>query len=388
MKSSARLSICAILILGLAVLCTPSAATAASHTVHPGESIQAAVDAASPGDTVKVMPGDYTEPGTGEAAVRVTKPLKLLAKSRPRAKVRILPNTGQSHGILVEPANPGDPDIDGLRIKGFTVEGFSNMGIWLRHVKNFTIDGNQSINNLENGIFPTLSAQGLVKRNVSYGSHDAAMWVEGSENIRVISNEIHGSPTGLEITVSKEITVKRNNIHDNTIGVGLYHPATAGLGPGTPGLPPYAEVGYWHIIGNYVHDNNADNTGDPGSETSQLPKGGGILVLGSDHVDVQKNRVQNNDFFGIAIVDYCIAVAGTDFDCGTNPLPPELPDTSPDNNELIGNRLANNHTNPPPGPFQSVAADILALGGTGNCFSSNKFAQTPLTIPSPLVPGC
>ena len=63
------------------------------------------------------------------------------------------------------------------------------MGIWLRHVDDFRIERNESIENLENGIFPTLSANGLVKKNVSYGSEDAALWVEASENVRVIGNE-------------------------------------------------------------------------------------------------------------------------------------------------------------------------------------------------------
>lgn len=55
----------------------------AATTVHPGESIQAAVDAAAPGDTIEVLPGDYIEPGTAEAAVRITKSLQLVAKSGP-----------------------------------------------------------------------------------------------------------------------------------------------------------------------------------------------------------------------------------------------------------------------------------------------------------------
>ena len=97
----------AVSISTIAALCAPVGALAASFTVVPGKSIQAAVDAASPGDTIKVMPGDYTEPHAGSAAVRITKPLKLLGKSKPNAKVRLLPGAGQSHGILVEPANPG-----------------------------------------------------------------------------------------------------------------------------------------------------------------------------------------------------------------------------------------------------------------------------------------
>ena len=218
----AGLSTCGVLILGLAVVWTPTAATAATITVNPGDSIQAAVDAASPGDTIKVMPGDYTETHGNSSAVRITKPLKLRAKSKlPDVKVRILPGAGHNNGILVEPANPGDPDVDGIQIKGFTIEGFPKNGIWLRHVTHYKIERNESINNLENGIWPTLSANGQVKKNVSYGSEDSALWVEASENVRVLSNDLHHSPTGLEITVSKNILAKKNDVHDNAVGIGL-----------------------------------------------------------------------------------------------------------------------------------------------------------------------
>lgn len=378
----ARLSICAVLILAFG--CGDSdpggtaASTAASLTVNPGQSIQAAVDAAPPGATITVMPGDYIETNSGPAAVRVTKPLKLIAKSDlPGVKVRILPGPGQNHGILVEPASEGDPDIDGVEINGFTVEGFQNIGIWLRHTKNFNIENNESINNLENGIWPTLSANGQVKKNVAYGSQDAALWVEASENVRVLNNDLHNSPTGLEITVSNEITVETNDIHDNTIGIGLYHPATAGLPP----LDPVSKNGYWHIVDNYVHDNNEPNTASEGSETSQLPYGGGILLLGVDHVDVQRNRVENNDFFGIGMIDYCLAVDGTDFNCGAHP--PEVRDTSPQFNQFIANKLTNNGTAAPPGPFQSSAADLLGVGGKNNCASNNTAATTVLVPPLP-----
>jgi parallel beta-helix repeat protein len=389
--NSAEVSICAALVVGVALVSTPTPAWAKSVTVHPGESIQAAVDAASPNDTVKVLPGDYTETNAGPAAVRVTKPLKLIAKSKlPDEKVRILPGPGQSHGIVAEPANEGDPDINGLTIQGFTIEGFPNMGIWLRHVDKFTIEGNESINNLENGIFPTLSANGLVKRNVAYGSQDAALWVEGSENVRVIDNELSTSPTGLEVTISKDVTVQKNNIHDNTIGIGLYHPATAGL---PQAEWPNFEFGNWHIINNQVHHNNVPNSASEGSETSQLPYGGGILLLGVQNVDVQKNLIERNDFFGIAMVDYCLVTLGTPFNCTDNP-PPTVTPTAPDHDQVIKNKLVDNHAFPPAGPYQSLAADILEVGGgPDNCFSKNTIDNAsalapPLTNPDPLAPVC
>lgn len=369
----------------------PAAASAATHTVQPGQSIQEAIDAASPGDTVKVMPGDYVgvPGGSSAAAIHITKPLKLVAKSNIKkgVRVRILPGPGQTHGILVEPPNPGDPDVVGVLIKGFTVEGFQNNGIWLRHVQKFKIMGNESINNLENGIWPTLSANGSVKKNVSYGSQDSALWVEASENVRVIKNELHSSPTGLEVTISKNLKIIKNSVHDNTVGVGLYHPSAAGL----PSPWPSEELGGWMVKGNHIYANNAPNSAPPGSMSAALPSGGGILVLGVDRVDVSKNQIENNDFFGLAMINYCTAVADTPFDCDVNP--PEVADTSPDNNQVTHNTLSGNGMNPPGGLFGFFASDMLVLLGdgsggyaVGNCFSDNIFSTSFFDPPNP--PGC
>ena len=374
----ARSSICTLSFLTVALVCVPRPASAGSIKVGPGESIQAAVDAASPGDKIIVMPGDYTETHGNSAAIRVTKPLQLLAKSSPEAKVRLLPGPGNTDGVLVEPENPGDPDVDGFRIKGFTVEGFPNNGIFLRHVQNFKIDKNESIDNLENGIWPTLSANGLVKNNVSYGSEDSALWVEASENVRVLKNEFHHSPTGLEITVSNNIEVEKNDIHHNTVGIGLYHPSAASL-------PPLAEMAGLEVSKNWVHDNNEPNTAPAGSMSASLPPGGGILVLGVDGVVATGNTIENNDFYGVSMVDYCLAVGGTAFDCNVNP--PEV-EPFPDHNVVQGNVFVANGTAPDPDhPMAPYAADLTYLildPGHVNCFAKNEYS-TMKKLGSPMV---
>src|SRR5436309_2235529 len=43
------------------LLCLPGVAAADVIRVHPGQSIQAAIDKADPGDTIKLKPGTYQE---------------------------------------------------------------------------------------------------------------------------------------------------------------------------------------------------------------------------------------------------------------------------------------------------------------------------------------
>ena len=347
-------------------------------TVYPGQSIQNAVNAIAPGGTIVVMPGTYQETHGDENAVTISKDgVRLIARSKPKAGLKVILQAypGQHNGIVVQPA-VANTRINGFRIKGFTIQGFPNNGIVTRYLDNFRIEKNESINNLENGIWPTLSANGLVKKNVSYGSQDSALWIEGSENVRVFNNELYDSPTGLEITVSNNVVAKKNDIHDNTTGIGLYHPSAAGLPP----LQPFDRNGYWDIIHNYVHDNNAPNTGPEGSMQAGLPPGGGILVLGVDHVTVEKNRVENNDFYGITLVDYCLAVAGTSSDCSLHQ--PQVTDTQPDANAFVSNVLVHNGTNPNPtndpnfALFALFAGDITYLVNPGhvNCFANNTYS--------------
>ena len=257
-------------------------------------------------------------------------------------------------------------ELQGFYLRGFSVEGFPVNGIQTRWVDGFEFVRNASVNNLNNGIYPTLSANGLVRNNESYGSLDTAMWVAGSENVRVIGNELWGSVIGFEITVSNDVVVKQNTIYDNTVGVGLFHPN----GAGNPPLPVMAN---WVVEQNDIYDNNRPNMAPPGTFQSVLPPGAGVLALGVSNHSISKNNVEGNDYVGIAVLDWCTP---NSFDPTRNCVArPPLTNPQANDNLIELNYVNGNGGNPPPGPLQGVAADLVyfdSIGSSGNCFDKNK----------------
>ena len=392
-----------------------SVAQATVHRVYPGDSIQAAIDAASAGDTIIVEPGVYKERGNGRYGLRIDKSnIRLIGKIREKKgqgkpnRVRVLQNQDQETGVYAGP--PGcDYDVKddtpqgeecraqeltNFYIRGFSVEGFPVNGIQTRWVDGFQFVDNHSVNNLNNGIYPTLSANGMVRDNVSYGSLDTAMWIAGSENVRVIGNELHSSVIGFEITVSNEVEVTANRIYNNTVGVGLFHPN----GAGNPPLPVMAN---WVIEHNDIYDNNlSPNPAPPGTFQSVLPPGIGVLLSGvSDH-KVINNYVKGNNYVGIAVLGWCSGLGLTPAQCQLKPVGDLRAPPGAENNLVARNYLSKNATDagPPPGlplpPADIVYAQpletLLGYDTAGNCFEDNEpdgftsFSWPPFPDGSPL----
>ena len=201
---------------------------------------------------------------------------------------------------------------------------------------------------------------------MSYGSLDTAMWVAGSENVRVIGNEVHGSTIGYEITVSNNVYSARNEIYNNTVGIGLFHPNAAGN-------PPLPVMANWVFVNNDVYDNNLPNPAPEGTFQSALFPGVGALLLGvSDH-QLRNNTITGHETMGIVLAGWCSAVAFADPNLNCLARPP-ITDPSANNNTIARNFLEDNGT-APVSPFPGV--DILYLQvppdetGTGNCVEKN-----------------
>jgi parallel beta-helix repeat protein len=368
----------------------------ALQLVGPGESIQAAIDRAAEGGWVFVRPGTYQETADATNGLNITRSIHLVGLSSRSRRVVLRNSGGQRNGIVAVPAAhtdcmgchsslappfdllPGvdtnasdEPTIHGLTISGISIQGFINNGLFTRNVRGFAIVNVESVGNKNYGIFPTLSSNGLITLSTATGSDDSGIWVETSENVAVVDNSVEGNVIGIEISNSDDILLEHNEAQGNSIGIAIMF-----LPDAFAGRPDLRRI---TVRNNYIHDNNKVNTAPPGSTLSLVPSSLGIFHLGADDSLIAWNLIENHDFAGIGIVDYCLGVSGGPFDCSIDPRvsPAFLLDQSASNNRVIGNVLRNNGTNPDPtNPFGFAASDLglLTLDDNGNCFRRNSFS--------------
>ena len=176
------------IVLSLLGLATPAAGK--TITVGPGSSIQHAVDFATTGDTVMVLPGTYHEGGrpcpsdaTRTCAVVIDKDgIALVGRSSPSRPVLLVNSGRQDRGIEVAQGgasgatcliNPAE-QVKGSLVRGFTVNGFDDDGILLMCVDNWKIERCSTNDNLEYGIFPSHCGPGRVTASIATGSNDTA----------------------------------------------------------------------------------------------------------------------------------------------------------------------------------------------------------------------
>lgn len=376
----------------------PGQARRSTIVVRPGESIQRAIDIARPGTRIYVLAGVYRESQDPTNGLTITKNgISLIGQTTKKKRV-VLENAGtQRNGIVVVPEDRVDcmgchtdlappfpvhegiprglkmrePMMRDFEIRGFTIKGFRNNGLFTENVDGFQIIDVESIDNRNYGIFPTLSKNGLISHSKAIGSDlDSGVWVETSENVVVQHTLVEGNVNGFEVSNSDDILLAHNEARNNTVGAAIL------LLPDI--FDDRAGAKRIDMRNNWIHHNNKENTARPGSILASIPAGSGILYVGVDESTIANNRVENNDFGGIAIVDYCLIVSGTLFSCelDSDVSPEFVQDQSATNNTVRENTVVDNGTNPDPGsPFAGLAADLILVSlGEGNCFENNVFA--------------
>ena len=340
------------IVFGVSVSLTSLAATL---DVREGESIQAAVKKAQPGDVVLVHPGTYHQ------TVYIDKDNITLRGVVKDGEWPILEGDGKLNDAVLYSGN--NITVEWLKIMHF--KGNAIMG---QAGNNFVIRNNWVVDTGVYGIFPQLGKNGLVERNILSGIEDAAIYVGMSDNIDVRSNEVFDSVAGIEIENSRHAIVEDNYVHNNTGGILVFI---------TPGLP--IKTTYDVIVrNNFVVNNNTPNFGAVGSIVAGIPKGTGILIMAADDVKIEGNVITGNETAGIILTDFSYA-ANVPNDPDSEP--------NPDNTQILDNVMFNNGTDPAAEikavlmlkTFSTKGRDIIAVGGaedSDNCITTKDAYTT------------
>jgi parallel beta-helix repeat protein len=327
------------------------------RVVAAGTAIQAAVDAAAPGEVIGIEAGHYRE------AVVVDKAnLTLVGK----AGVTII-NPGEAEDGISVTANG-----DGFKLYNVTLRDFKENGVFLEGADDYILSRVTTVNCGEYGLFPVDSNRGLIEFCAASGHTDSGIYIGQSADTELRNNRAFENVIGFEIENCSRVVASQNLSYDNTAGMLVVL---------LPGLPVTTSTDIL-LNNNLVVNNNRKNVADPGAGfESIVPRGTGILVVGTDNTRLERNLILKNDFLGIAVVSTRLLgeLAG---------LPPEafaLIEPNPDGIRAVRNVVNFNGAAPPDLPVPIPGMDLFWDGtGTANCWRGNSYTAA---YPAPL-PAC
>ncbi len=351
----------------------------ASIVVMPGQSIQAAVDCAVPGDTIAVEPGVYHERVVIDVSGitlrgRVEEPEQCPV----RAEDARWP---QGDAAPDWPVLDGDVDGDGaadlsdgviasgndFTMEAFVVRNYTGNGVLVEGARGVTLRHLYTEDTGLYGLYPVRSEDVLVECSVATLASDAGIYVGQSRAIVVRHNLAYDSVTGIEIENSVDAEVYGNETWDNTGGILVFL---------LPNLHSRVSQDI-RVHDNYVHHNNrGKDDATPGGIVNLVPIGTGILVMGTDDSQVYDNRLEGNNSFGVALLSLHAAFDEGEV-AGVGPLSERV--------HIYGNAFRDNGANPDPAvtAFGAPGVDLLwDARGYGNLWDQPGASSFP-----PLLPG-
>jgi hypothetical protein len=330
------------------------------------QSIQAAVDAASPGDWIVIAPGDYKERGDytthppkiePSAGVYIDKPdLHLLGLDRNRVIVDGTksgpPCSSSASDQDRGPVGPSGPwgrngievfEVSGVTIQNLTVcnflsgQGGAGNEIWWNggdgtgkiHMHDYsgsylsaTTAYYQKTDPAQGtyGIFVSnADGPGLIDWTYASNMNDSGYYIGACQDCNAVLEHAHGQNNVLGYSGTNSgghLTIRNGEWDHNGEGIDTNSASSGDLPAPQNGACPAGtnadgSNSCWIVTGNYIHDNNNRNV--PGNGLGLV--GAGIVIAGGSHDTVTNNWFENNGAWAVALVPYVSGVQNSPADC-------------------------------------------------------------------------
>jgi plastocyanin len=240
-------------------------------------SIQAAVDAADPGDLVLIDPGVYRE------QVKVDTP-SLVLRGTDR-------NTVVIDGEFTRP-NAISITADGVAVENLTVRNARLNGVFWTGVTGYRASSVTAVNNEVYGIYAFDSVDGLLEDSYASGSADAGFYIGQCDPCNAVIRGVVAEHNGLGYSG----TNASGNVH---LVESTWRYNVAGIVPNTLDtelMPPATDV---DIVGNLVYGNGVYDA--PTLEIQWPTFGGGVIAGGTEDVRIERNRIVGNALHGVLV---------------------------------------------------------------------------------------
>src|SRR5215210_2209067 len=230
----ATMSLTLLVASGVVLAAAIGSAGAQSSVVGPGESIQKAVNAAHPGDTI-VVRGVHREDVIirkdgiklrGDDAV-IEAPPKAKADS-PCSKVFgpeaicVFGDANIKNGEFTGP-RVRDVSVSGFTIRGFKIKGTPGNDAFVIDVyaaRNATVVGNRITGNVASGIAVGKSVNSTIAKNHVISSPETAehgIIVDSSSRTKIVNNVVRSNVFGIDVNKSPNTTIAGNDSIGNSV---------------------------------------------------------------------------------------------------------------------------------------------------------------------------
>jgi parallel beta-helix repeat protein len=259
------------------------------------KALQTQLILASDGDVIELEAGNFQI--SGSLSLEGKKKITIRGKGMDKTVLSFKDQKTGAEGIKIT-------NCENIVLEDLTVQDSKGDLIKTMHVKDIIFrrikaewTGGPKAENGSYALYPVLCSNILIDSCIAIGASDAGIYVGQSQHIEVKNCIAFQNVAGIEIENSLYAEVHHNHAYGNTGGILVFD------------LPDLIQKkgGYVKVHDNLIEENNQSNFAPKGNIVGKVPKGTGMLILATSHVDIYDNKILNHQTVGVGIISYFMA---------------------------------------------------------------------------------